>query len=313
MKRICIHTCLLLNIVWLFLACRKERDLSYQGATVVEFSNPITGTNSKVMGPTIGGGTLLGDNPSIPIKGDRDSVLIQLVGAQRTTPIRINYEVIAGTAVEGVDFEIVGERGHVTIEPNQSAAAIYMRLMNAEINPTAIKTVQFRIVDTDQTDIKPSANYSSFSVSIFPMKVFLNKSLSPNTAYLSLADGIAYAQPEGNAVAVDFAYIAGETAQLASPAGRSTLFSQRLFAPAENVPTYLQASYVSLQLNNASSTTINAIPESGTASNAVTATSVAIVTNGVYAFKTTEGKKGYIRIKELVVGGTLLMDIMYQP
>lgn len=313
MKRICIHTYIMLSMICLFSACRKERDLSYQGATVVEFSNPITGTNSKAMGASIGGGSLLGDNPAVTIKGDRDSVLIQLVGPQRNAPIQVNYELIAGTAEEGVDFEIFGEQRYVTIEPNTSAASIYLRLLNEDTDPSAVKNLQFRITGTDQADVAPSANYSTFSVSIFPMRVYLDRQLTAEAPYLSLADGEAYAQPIGNTVALDFAYIDGQTPQLTSPEGRETLFSQRLFTPGDNIPAHLQASYVTLQLNTATSATINAIPESGTASNAVTASSAPLLANAVYAFKTTEGKKGYIRIKEGSGGTTWVFDVMFQP
>ncbi|QNL48230.1 hypothetical protein H8S90_15650 [Olivibacter sp. SDN3] len=313
MKRIWIHTYILLIMIGLFSACRKERDLSYQGATVVEFSNPITGTNTKALGASIGGGDLLGDNPSITIKGNRDSVLIQLVGPQRDAPIQVNYELLDGTAEEGVDFEIIGERGYVTIEPNTSSASIYLRLLNEDTDPSAVKNLQIRITDTDQADVMPSANYSTFSLSIFPMRVYLDRQLTADAPYFSLADGESYALPTGNTVALDFAYENGATPQLVSPEGRTTLFSQRLFTPDDGVPAHLQASHVTLQLNNATSTTINAIPESGTASNAVTANSASLVVNGVYAFKTTEGKKGYIRIKEGSTNDIWLFDVMFQP
>lgn len=311
MKRICIQIFILGSLFVLCSACRKERDLSYQGPTVVEFSNPATGTTVKIMGPTIGGSSLKGDNPAIPIGGDRDSVLIQLVGPQRNNPVEVYYEVIPGTALEGVDFQVIGEPGSVIIEPNSSAAAIYLRLLNRDTNPAAIKNVTFRITGTNQSDILPSANYNLFTANIFPMRVFLDRALTREKPYFSLSDGESYDRPNENEQ-MDLFLAAGEIASFISPTGRNTFFSQRLYAPGSDIPAYLQNSYVTLQLHNATSTTVNAIPSAGTASNAVTQSSAALVVNGVYAFMTTEGKKGYIRIKELGADNCVF-DIMFQP
>ncbi|WP_134087925.1 hypothetical protein [Olivibacter sp. XZL3] len=312
MKRICIHIFIVGSLFVLCSACRKERDLSYQGPTVVEFSNPATGTTVKTMGPTIGGSSLKGDNPAIPIRGDRDSVLIQLVGPQRNDPVDIYYEVIPATAVEGVDFQIIGEPGSVTIESNSSATAIYLRLLNRDTNPASIKNVAFRITGTNQSDVSPSANYSSFTANIFPMRVFLDRTLTKEKPYFSLLDGESYDRPNENEQ-MDLYLAAGEITSLVSPAGRNTFFSQRLYTPGSDIPAYLQNSYVTLQLHNATSTTVNAIPSAGTASNAVTQSSAALAVNGVYAFMTTEGKKGYIRIKEVGTDNNCVFDIMFQP
>lgn len=287
--------------------------MSYQGPTVVEFSNPITGTNSKAMGPSIGGGSRVGDNPSVSIKGDRDSIVIQLVGPQRNAPVQVNYEVLDGTAEEGMDFEILGNQGYVTIEANSSEASIYLRLLNADASPSAVKNTQFRITGTDQDDVQPSANYRTFSISVFPLRVLLDRRLTATNAYFSLSDGMSYPQPAGNAAAVDFAFVAGAAPRLASPEGRETRFSQRLYTPGNGVPAHLQASFVTLELNNVTSATVNAIPESGTTANAVTAAEATLIVNAVYAFRTTEGKKGLIRIKEGSTAADWLFDVVVQP
>lgn len=311
MKGIKKYQSIALALIMAVGACREERDLTYQGPKVVEFSNPITGTNSKLMGASIGGGTGYGDNPEIPIKGDRDSVVVQLVGEQLAEAFEVQYDVEEGSAVEGVDYEFISERGVIAFAPFTSSAAIYLRLLNKDTDPAAVKNLQLILRGTSRTDVSPSANYSVFSVNIYPMNSYLDRSLTSTNSYFSLADGESYPSSAGNPSPVDLLFN-GSTATLESPEGRSTTFSQRLFIPGNDVPEYLQASYVTLQLNNANSTTINALPTTGTTANAVVNSSVALLQHGVYAFQNSEGKKGYIRIKTLS-STAVDFDVMVQP
>lgn len=326
------------NILYILLSvallssCGKERDLTYQGADVVEFSNPITGVNSKITGQSIGGISVLGDNPNIPIRGERDSVIIQLVGRQRSEPITISYSITPGTAVEGTDFEIIGTRGAVVIPANQSATAIRLRLLNSSVTPTNLATVSFRITGTSAGDVGVSENYKNFALSIFPMKAYLDRVLAGGQGnYLATQNGLIYGNATGNAATADIAVtlvsrsvngVVSTVPVLISPrtlsgnaAASATTYSNRVFVPASTVPGYLLSSWATGQLGAVTAATVNAIPTSGATAAAVVNDSVDLVENGIYGFRTGAGKKGYIRVKKLPVAGSgaITIDVMAQP
>jgi len=314
------------------LSCRKERDLTYQGPDVVEFSNPITGVNTKLTGQSIGGTSVVGDNANIPIRGDRDSIIIQLVGPQRAQAIDIDYTVVPGTAVEGTDYEILGTRGKVTIPANASAAAIRVRLLNTSTN---VRTVSFRISNTNVGDVGVSENYRTYALSIFPMKAYVNKVISAQSgsqgSYFASSTGQVYTSTIGAGVAADIAYtvvsrvVSGVTTLVPvfiSPetlsgnvATSATKFSARVFVPAATVPAYLQSSWATTQLGTVTAVTVAAIPVTGATAAAAVSNSVDIVENGIYGFVNESGKKGYIRVKTITAGisGAVTFDVMAQP
>ncbi len=322
---------LLVTTLW---SCKK-RDLTYQGQTLVEFSNPISGRNEKTTGPSIGGTSVLGDNPNIPIRGDRDSLIVQLIGPHRNAPVEVSYTVQAGTAVEGVDFEIIGTKGKVVIPANSSSAAIHLQLKNSSTTPSNVKRVTFTLSGTNQGEVGLSANYVSYVVNIYPMKAHLNKELStPSGAkgsYLASSTGQVFTTVAGNAASIDIAYdfvtrVSGGTTTTVpvfiSPRSLSgdatasaTKYSTRVFTPPASVPSHLQASYATTQLGTLTATNVNAIPVTGTAAGAAVNDSVDIVENGIYTFVNGNGKKGYLRVKQIVTGasGSVKFDVMAQP
>lgn len=86
--------------------------------------------------------------PSITYKESHSPVIpisVHLVGPQPDERIVINYS-IAGDAREGVDFEIVGERGTVVIPRGESFGYIEMRLINNSNNILDRHTVDFSLV-----------------------------------------------------------------------------------------------------------------------------------------------------------------------
>lgn len=304
-----------------FTSCRKERDLTYTGPAVIEFDNPITGSNSKTTGQSIGGTSVLGDNANIPIRGDQDSAIVQLVSAQRSTPVTITYNVVPGTAVEGTDFTIVGTRGSVTIPANASSTAIRFKVLNSSTTPNTNRTVSFVLTGTNQPDVTISANYKTYAVTIYPMKAYLSKALTTASAYLSTANGTVYTAPTGNAGYTDIAFTTvtrtvGTTPTvfpaLTGTVGSDTRFSARVFVPAATVPAYLQASWATTQLGAQTATTVAAIPTSGTTATAAINQTVEVVENGIYGFVNGQGKKGYIRIKT-VSNTAVTLDVMVQP
>lgn len=308
-------------------SCKKERDLSYQGPDVVEFSNPVTGINTKLAGQSIGGISVLGDNANIPVRGDRDSIVINLVAPHRAEAITVNYTITGGTAVEGTDYEIIGTKGSAVIAANSSEAVIRLRLLNTSLTPTDVKTVNFNITGTDKADVGINANYRTFALSIYPMKAWVNKTISTTAGlYFAAANGVTYTSATGNPaladIAVNFSFrtangvtypaLTAPRALSGNATASATRYSARVFVPAATVPEYLQASWATTQLGNISSVAVNAIPVSGTTAAALTLESVEIVKDGIYGFINGNGKKGYIRIKS-ILPTAVTFDVMVQP
>lgn len=316
------------------LSCKK-RDLTYTGPTVVEFSNPVSGVNTKLAGQSIGGISVVGDNPNIPIRGDRDSIIVQLVGAQRSQPVDINYTIVPGTAVEGTDYEIIGTRGTVTIPANSSAAAIRLRLFNTSTVSTNVKTVSFRISGTTVSEVGVSENYRTYALSIYPMKAYVDKVMSAQSgtqgSYFASGTGLTYTSTTGAGVAADIAYtvvtrtvngVSTLVPVFISPevlsgnvAASATKYSARVFVPAATVPAYLLKSWATSQLGAVTAVTVAAIPTTGATATAAVNNSVDIVENGIYGFVSESGKKGYIRVKSITAGisGAVTFDVMAQP
>lgn len=305
-----------------FPACRKERNLAYEGPSVLEFSNPLTGVNTKTTGQSIGGASGIGGDENIPIRGLQDSVIVQLIGAQVATPTTVTYTVTPGTAVEGVDFSIAGTKGTLVIPANSSSAAIKLNLLNNSTTTTAVNTVTFTITGSDNPAITPSANLKTFVVSIYPMKAWLSKTL-PAGGFFSSRTGLTYTATEAaaNPSVVDIAYVYDGTTPKLVPAASvltgtvDSRYSAQVFAAAATVPANLLASYATLQLNAVTNSTVSAIPISGTTATAAVLTSVNIIANGIYGFVGASGKKGYIRIKSIASGasGNIGIDVMTQP
>lgn len=297
-------------------ACRKKKDLSYTGPAVLEFSNPLTGVNTKTTGQSIGGASGIGGDENIPIRGDQDSVVINLIGRQLSEPLTINYTITGGSAVAGVDYEIIGTNGLVELPANSSSTAIRLKLLNTG---TAVKTLVFELTGSAKSDITPSANLKTFTVSIFPMKAWLSKTI-PAGGFFSSRTGEVYTAAEAmaNPSVIDVAYVnTSGTAKLVAPASLEgslvdSRFSARVFAPAASVPANLVKSYATLQLHAVTNATVAAIPVSGTTATAAVNATVNIVADGIYGFVGADGKKGYIRIKSVEATGVSI-DVMTQP
>jgi hypothetical protein len=99
----------------------------------------------------------------------RDSILVQLVGAQRAEPISIGYVIDAAqsTAVENINYRILDTKGTVTIPANSSSAYLKFEILEgipATVSATQNYPLVFTLVGNDQ--LKPSANYKTFTVNI---------------------------------------------------------------------------------------------------------------------------------------------------
>lgn len=145
-------------------SCYKNPSLIYEGATLVEFKNPRAGFATQ---PT--------SNVSNGIRArtirqgiGRDSVLVQLVGPQRSTPTTVGY-LIAGTttAVDGTNYSVVGTKGSVTIPANSSSAYVVFQFLNGiPAAAPATQTVNLAMTLTGSDNTPPSENYKTFTYTI---------------------------------------------------------------------------------------------------------------------------------------------------
>jgi hypothetical protein len=95
-------------------------------------------------------------------------VLVQLVGPQRSTPTTVGYIVGAtSTAVEGVNYNIVGTKGSVTIPANSSSTYIVIQLLpGIPTTAPATQTVSLAMTLTGSDITPPSENYKTFTFTI---------------------------------------------------------------------------------------------------------------------------------------------------
>jgi hypothetical protein len=101
----------------------------------------------------------------------RDSILVQMVGPQRSTDVTVTYEV--GTApegtvaaVEGANFNFANATaGEITIKAGTSSGYIYVNVPES-LNAAAADRVVLVVNLTDQGDIAPSQNYKTFTYTI---------------------------------------------------------------------------------------------------------------------------------------------------
>jgi len=160
MKKVSTYLLALMGLA----ACEPPRDLTYTGATVVEFKNDRVNTATA---------TFLTNNTfnSRTVRQalvTRDSVLVQLVGPHRTQETVVDYTVASNsTAIEGTHFSFLSTKGKVTIPANSSSAFVKVRVLQG-IPASVSATQDFRLVLTlsGNTDTQPSENYKTFTLNI---------------------------------------------------------------------------------------------------------------------------------------------------
>lgn len=93
----------------------------------------------------------------------KDSIRINLVGAQRSTPVTVNFAInTASTAVAGVHYTMVTTGTSVTIPANSSFAYIRFNVIADNINPGEVWNLQFDLTGVD-SGITLSENYKTFT------------------------------------------------------------------------------------------------------------------------------------------------------
>jgi len=196
MKKIISYITIVLAVSVVLTGCLPEKDdkrLVYQGPPEVEFKNFTAGQLATLKIPPLnvvesaasltgrGISTAAADaqtdtthaihvgNPS-PTGFIRatDSILVQLVGPQRSTPTVINYTVRStSTAVEGTNFTFnpAGART-VTIPANSSSAYILINTIpySAAAAPTISTTLILDLLGA--SGIAPSFNFKAFYIKL---------------------------------------------------------------------------------------------------------------------------------------------------
>lgn len=169
------------NIAFLLLAstaltsCLPEDKTEYKDETLVEIKNPTLGmltavlnTRGIVTAPAAQVQGVLSKGVLINTR-TADTILVQLVGPQKSTPVTVTYSV-AGTgtnpAVEGThyNFATAGART-VTIPANSSVGYLIVRpVANSIATVGDIRTFSINLVSAN--DAKVSPNYATFAYSL---------------------------------------------------------------------------------------------------------------------------------------------------
>ncbi len=145
MKKYNKLSCLIIATVTVLIFTGCVKDLTktvYNGADLVEFANPISKsvTTTAAVKP--------------------DSILVQLVGKQRSIGTSVTYSINASsTAVAGTDYTVVTP-SPVMIDANKSSVWIKFNLNKV----TAPKTLIVNL--TGGYLVVPSENYKTFTYSL---------------------------------------------------------------------------------------------------------------------------------------------------
>ena len=148
------------------VGCMPEDELTYTGPTVVEVKNHLQGrvAASLPAGVSSTGQTLVARRVNVNTRVT-DSIKVQLVGPQSSSPTEVTYIVEANsTAVAGThyNFRPVGAN-KITIPANSSVGYILVDMIPGSIAGTA--TFPLRVTLTGGT-VAPSANYKTFTLTL---------------------------------------------------------------------------------------------------------------------------------------------------
>jgi hypothetical protein len=92
----------------------------------------------------------------------KDSIRVNLVGAQRANPVNVTFEIdAASTALAGIHYNLTTTGNSVQIPANSSFAFIYFQVLDDNIAPsTSTVNLKFNLTGGDLT---PSKLYSTFT------------------------------------------------------------------------------------------------------------------------------------------------------
>ncbi|WP_210486671.1 hypothetical protein [Rufibacter aurantiacus] len=192
MRKIFRYAFLLIAGAFLLAGCLPEEGeeaLKYQGPSVVEFKNQTLGKltsvlrregvltvpaanvqtdTSRFITPTAYAHTSAAGTRTTFSARAVDSVLVQLVGPQKSTETVLNFEVLStSTAVQGTDytFDDSNANGKVVIPANKSQGYILIRPIAGGSAPGSTRSIILRLNGNEE--LKASPNYDTFYVSIY--------------------------------------------------------------------------------------------------------------------------------------------------
>lgn len=156
-----------------FTGCLPEDKTEYKGDTLVEFKNPTLGMYEDVLdakGIVISPATQVQDVLSKGIlinKRTADTVLVQLVGPQRSSPTTVTYALKSGnTAIEGTHYTFATPGARTVVIPANSSVGylIVKPIANSIATVGQRLTLGVTMISVDGAKISP--NYSSFDYSL---------------------------------------------------------------------------------------------------------------------------------------------------
>lgn len=156
-----------------FTSCLPDKDIKYEGDTFVEFKNPDFGMATAVLNgkgvvtsPATQVQTALSKGILINTR-TADTLLVQLVGPQRSAPTTMTYAIRAGsTAVEGTNFTFATPGARTVVIPaNASVGYLIVRpIANSITTVGDTRSLGIDMVSVDGASI--SQNYKSFTYSL---------------------------------------------------------------------------------------------------------------------------------------------------
>jgi hypothetical protein len=145
-------------------SCFENPSYKYELAPVVEIKNPRAGFGTQPVGNVSNGVAQRTINQTLK----RDSILVQLVGPAPTADLSVGYIIDSkSTAVEGINYTMIGSKGNVIIPANTNSAYIKYTVL-AGIPTTIAATQNYALILTlvGNDQVKPSENYKTFTVNI---------------------------------------------------------------------------------------------------------------------------------------------------
>lgn len=147
MKKNFIYTLILFFVIGSLVSCTKDFTKTvYSGPDVVEFANPGTGVLTRTV--TVTAGTPLAD-----------SVLVQLVGPQRTTNTNVTFTVDPSSTILASEYTLVSP-SPVVITPGTSSTWVKFRFTK----PPASRTLLLNLTGGD--GVQTSQNWKLFTYTV---------------------------------------------------------------------------------------------------------------------------------------------------
>jgi hypothetical protein len=167
MRKIFLYGFAILGLSLSIIGCMPKDDLEYDGPNVVEFKNHLFGrvAGSQPLGVTAN--AVLSRTSRVSLR-TTDTIFVQLVGPQQSSPIDLNFSVATtSTAVAGTHYNFRPSGAtKVTIPANSSVGYLLVDLIPTSI-PAASTTTFPLIINLEGNDqIKPSGNYKTFTLTL---------------------------------------------------------------------------------------------------------------------------------------------------